>query len=531
VRALARRAFYTRLLSGVLGERAAGPAFVACLGLLIAHDGCAPRPAEHPLAVVEKGPPSLVEAETVVSEFLAAANGGDAAAMPAFFAARWSAQVPPPPAEERALRRETVRAQLGRLDARPVFLTPHGASVLACAERDGWISVDFVFEAAPPRKVVGIRARPAPAPPGAGACGRVTPPRTESELAEALDTYVESRAEFSGIVLLGKGGAPLFTKAIGLAVREGRIPNLADTKFNVGSVSKMFTALAIAQLADAGRLRFADPVRRYLPSFGPPQLEPATLAHLLTHTSGLGDVFRPPFRRERIRLREPKDYIDVFGGELLEFPPGTRGRYSNLGYMALGRVVEQVTGQSYETYLREHVWVPAGMNDTSNAPYDAPLPNRAQGYTHRTPEGRWTREERPNDSFNLVKGSPAGCTVSTAPDLLRLATALGAGTIVSDATLARMTAGHVVLEVPGGFIDGMYGYGFIEEFTRGVRHFGHGGGLPGANAYVEILPESSYSIVVLANEDPPEATWVGDRILMWLVALATPMALAAGAGG
>ncbi len=301
------------------------------------------------------------------------------------------------------------------------------------------------------------------------------------------------------------------------------------TTHGEGLLGHHLTALAIAQLADAGRLALTDPVKLHLPSFGPPQLAPATLTQLLTHTSGLGDVLRPPFREERTRLREPKDYTDAFSRELLEFPPGTRGRYSNLGYMALGRVVEQVTGQSYDAHVQEHVWVPAGMKDTSNTPYDAPLPDRAQGYTHRTLEGGWTREQRPNDPFNLVKGSPAGCTISTATDLLRFATALRAGVIVSADTLARMTAGHVTLESPGGFIDGLYGSGFIEEHTRGVRHFGHGGGLPGANAYVEIVPETNYTIVVLANEDPPEATWVGDRVLMWLVGLAVPSAASAGA--
>ena len=82
-----------------------------------------------------------------------------------------------------------------------------------------------------------------------------------------------------------------------------------------------------------------------------------------------------------------------------------------------------------------------------------------------------------------------------------------------------MTHGDIVLEAPGGLIDGRYGFGFIEEYTGAVRHFGHGGGLPGANSYVEILPDQGYTVVVLANEDSPEATWVGDRILTWLAAM------------
>jgi CubicO group peptidase (beta-lactamase class C family) len=190
--------------------------------------------------------------------------------------------------------------------------------------------------------------------------------------------------------------------------------------------------------------------------------------------------------------------------------------------MALGGVVERVAGESYDAYVREHVWGPAGMTDTSNTAYDAPMTNRATGYTHRILEKgaereRWTPDARPNDALNLVKGSPAACTLSTAPDLLRFAGALLAGKIVDPSTLARMTHGDVPLEAPGGLLDGRYGHGFIEEYSGGVRHFGHGGGLPGANAYFEILPEQGYTIVVLANEDPAEATWIGDRILTWIV--------------
>ncbi len=113
---------------------------------------------------------------------------------------------------------------------------------------------------------------------------------------------------------------------------------------------------------------------------------------------------------------------------------------------------------------------------------------------------------------------------------MRFAGALLAGKIVSPSTLGRMTHGEIELEAPGGLIDGRYGLGFIEEITGALRHFGHGGGLAGANSYVEILPEQGYTIVVLANEDPPEATWVGDRVLTWLAAMPSP-APTAPAGG
>ncbi|HEX4445446.1 MAG TPA: serine hydrolase domain-containing protein [Polyangiaceae bacterium] len=486
--------------------------------------GCAAPPAS-PSTAFQKAAPTLAEAETVSGAFVAALASTDPRAMRGFFEAQWSSQVPVPPEDEVAERAESSRQLLGPLAVRPATLTAHGASVLACAPRDGWITLDFFFEAAAPHKVLGMRARPTTTTQDAGPCGVVPEPATPADIAASLDASMAARVArvpFSGVVLVGKDGTALFAKAYGLADRATKAPNLVDTRFNIGSSSKMFTALAIEQLAGAGRLGLGDPVQRYLPDFGPRELGPATIAHLLTHTSGLGDVFRPPFFEDRSRLREPADYLRAFGAEPLEFSPGARGRYSNLGYMALGGVVERVAGESYDAYVREHVWGPAGMTDTSNTAYDAPMTNRATGYTHRILEKgaereRWTPDARPNDALNLVKGSPAACTLSTAPDLLRFAGALLAGKIVDPSTLARMTHGDVPLEAPGGLLDGRYGHGFIEEYSGGVRHFGHGGGLPGANAYFEILPEQGYTIVVLANEDPAEATWIGDRILTWIV--------------
>jgi CubicO group peptidase (beta-lactamase class C family) len=504
----------------MLAMAAKGIGVAAIAGALA--EGCrAEREAPWP-AVVPKGPPGSEQAARAVDAFLEAANGGDPAAWRSFYSQYWSAAVPPPRVDERLARRAAEHAALGHIEPLPLTMTAHGVSVPACATRDGWITIDFLFEAAAPHKLVGVRARPAPAPPGEHPCEGFAGPSALGELPSRLDAYIAQRGlavPFSGVVLIGKDGAPVFAKAYGLADREARIPNAVDTRFNIASTGKTFTAVAVEQLAEAGRLSLGDPVKRWLPSFGPPELGPATLAQLLQHTSGLGDVFGPPFGELRVGLRQPQDFLNAFGNELLEFPPGERARYSNLGYMALGRVVELASGERYEEYLGKHLFEPAGMGSTSEAPYDAPMPGRAQGYTHQQWNGPWTRDERRNDTMNLVAGSPAGCGVSTAPDLLRFAAALTGGKLLPPATFARMTHGEQVLEAPGGVLDGRYGEGFIDEVTAGVRHVGHGGGLPGANAYFEMIPDRGLTIVVLANQDPPKATWIGDRVLTWLVAL------------
>src|SRR5262249_15110190 len=146
---------------------------------------------------------------------------------------------------------------------------------------------------------------------------------------------------FSGAVLLAKGKTPIFREAYGFASREGKLPNRPDTKFNLGSINKAFTRIAIEQLARAGKLRLDDTIDQWIPEHPAEEGRRITIAQLLDHKGGVGDVFGPKYEAaDRAKLRQIKDWVPLFRDEPLHFEPGTRQEYSNGGYVLLGRVVE-----------------------------------------------------------------------------------------------------------------------------------------------------------------------------------------------
>jgi len=504
-----------------IGENRRSPATRTVAVLVAAVFGAALGCGGQPIAVpfVPKAPPPLERASRIVEEFFAAFNAEGDAALTAFEGARWSSRMPHPEDGVRVKHWVARRPVLGRLELRELTMEPDRVRTVACSASDGWVQVSFFFEAYEPHGVTGIAFRPAPSP-ARGECAGDAAPKDDAALAAAIDAYAQrytSVADFAGVVLAQWGGVRRVLAAYGEADRDAHHPNTVDTRFNVGSVSKMFTATAIGQLTEAGKLRLEDRVRRWLPSFGPPQLDAATVLDLLAHRSGLGDFYGPKFLEMRQRLRTPQDYLDAFDGPLA-FPPGSRFLYSNLGFVALGRIVERASGEDYDAYLDHHVFGPAAMTSTTNARYDVALPGRAVGYTHGPP-GRPTKALTRNDAFNFPAGMPAGCTSATAEDLRRFMDALQHGELLAPAMVASMTAGREAIEVAEGVEDGAYALGFMDEQVAGMRGFGHGGGLPGANAYVEAFPARDAIIVVLANVDPPEATWLGARAAAWLARL------------
>src|SRR5690348_10280359 len=148
----------------------------------------------------------------------------------------------------------------------------------------------------------------------------------EAELAKRV-----AADEFSGAVLIAKAGTPIFERAYGEADREKHIPNTVETKFLFGSMGKMFTALSIMQLAQAGKIKLDDPVSKFLPDYPNRSVAAVTIHQLLTHTGGTGDIFGPEFDAHRLELKEHKDYVTLYGDRGVRFPPGSRWEYSNYG--------------------------------------------------------------------------------------------------------------------------------------------------------------------------------------------------------
>ena len=312
--------------------------------------------------------------------------------------------------------------------------------------------------------------------------------KTEKEVVAALEKEMAAQVaadEFSGVVLLAKDGRPIFRKAYGLADLGLKVPNNPETKFNLGSINKVFTRLSIDQLALDGKLSLDDTIAKWIPDY--PDKDVAarvTIRQLVEMRSGLGDIFTPEYREAaKDRFLKPRDLFPVFAGKPLQFEPGTDRRYSNAGYVVLGAIVEAVSGQDYYEYVREHIFRPAGMTDTDSWELDVPVANRAVGYTKNGPRGGAPGGGRRNNLFNTAfKGSPAGGGYSTADDLLKFDTALRSGLLFKDG--------------------------------RKLKGMGAAGGSPGCNALLEQI-DDHYTLIVLSNYDPPSAERLGELVRGW----------------
>ncbi len=354
-------------------------------------------------------------------------------------------------------------------------------------------------EVSPPHRIVALGLMQISTPPEFA-----QPHLNESDLITVLREKLANDTAaglFSGAVLVAKGGTPVFEQAYGLADRERNTPNMLDTRFRVGSMNKMFTAVSIVQLVQAGKVRLDDPLGKYLNDY--PNKEIATkvtISELLTHTGGTGDIFGPEFDAHRLELKTPSDYEKLYGTRAPEFAPGSKWEYSNYGFILLGLIVEKVSGESYYDYVRENVYAPAGMTSTGSEPESEAVPNRSVGYT--SANGKL----EPNTDTLPYRGTSAGGGYSTVGDLLRFATSLQQHRLLNAAYTQLLTSGKV--DTP----EGRYGFGFSETIANGTHCFGHGGGAPGMNGDLEICPDPGYVVVVLANMDPMAAGRISDFI-------------------
>ncbi|HYL85150.1 MAG TPA: serine hydrolase domain-containing protein [Candidatus Angelobacter sp.] len=339
------------------------------------------------------------------------------------------------------------------------------------------------------------------------------PPRvSQDDALAALRAELDKRAaadSFAGAVLIAKDGKPIFKAAYGLADREKKTPNKLDTQFRIGSMNKMFTAVAVLQLVQAGKIKLTDPLGKYLTDYPNKDLaSKVTIHHLLTHTGGTGDFFGPEFDKHRLELRTLQDYVKLYGQRGVEFEPGSRWAYSNYGFLLLGVLIERVSGQSYYDYVAEHVYKPAGMTLTASLAEDEAVSGRSIGYMHdrgqRGPGNAGAAQTWiPNTNTLPYRGTSAGGGYSTVEDFLRFANALEGHKLLDAEHTELLTSGKV--DTGGGE---KYGYGFGERSFGAMHCFGHGGGAPGMNGDLEICPQEGYVVAVLANLDPPAASRV-----------------------
>jgi D-alanyl-D-alanine carboxypeptidase len=294
-----------------------------------------------------------------------------------------------------------------------------------------------------------------------------------------LDTQ---SAGFSGVALIGRDDVVEVEVAYGVADTARNRKNTRDTRFNLGSVNKTFTAVAIAQLIQQRRLSLDDTLAKHLPEY-PNQAAAAriTIRDLLTHRSGIAQFMRADFGDVSLATA-----VKTVGAEPQTFEPGARQEYSNGGYVVLGRVIEVVSGQAYTAYVSDHIYGPAGMS--------------ASGFF---------RQGDRDDNLALPVGSggaggprtgnPAGGGYSTAADLFRFSRALRTGRLLDQRMTEYLLKGTFA-EQP------RFGFALREQVVGSHRFIGNGGGAPGVNAELRFEPSGLYTVVVLANASPPAAT-------------------------
>ena len=420
------------------------------------------------------------------------------------------------------LYEKTGGFDLTSLPRPPTVPTPPGVAVLVLhSKRDNyWLNLRVVLSQEDKGKLFGYFFTRQEDPKAANAEPWPSGQLTETAIVGEIERHVNLAVEggrFSGVVLIAKGDKVLLKKAYGLANVASNIPNKTDTKFNLGSMNKMFTSVAIAQLVQAGKLSYTDTLAFVLPDY--PNKETAgkiTIRQLLTHTSGLGDFFRPEFFENRDKYKSLTSYLSLFANDPLLFEPGSGWSYSNAGFIVLGVIVEKVSGENYFDYVKEHIFRPSGMINSDYYERDMVISNMALGYTYDDMTDPLHINPRLlNTPFLPAKGSSAGGGYSTADDLLRFSHALLSHQLLSEALTDTITSGKVASPRGPGL---QYGYGFNVTTGFSGRHIiGHGGGSRGINGALSMIPENGYTVVVLANYDPPAADGMAKEIADFLI--------------
>jgi CubicO group peptidase (beta-lactamase class C family) len=353
------------------------------------------------------------------------------------------------------------------------------------------IAIVVGVEAAAPYRISRLGQRPPP--PEARETGAGI--ATDLDVVRALEKYLTSLVQadvFSGAVLVAKDGKVLFSRAYGIANRDFDAPNKLDTKFNLGSMNKMFTSVAIAQLVEKGKLSYDDPLAKFMPEFpNAAAAKKIQIKHLLTHTAGLGSYFNDEFdKNSRARYKTVDQMLELAKGDSLAFEPGTQWSYSNTGMLVLGKVIEVASGQDYFSYIRDNIYRPAGMINSDSYQLDYVNPNLAVGYDKEYGDDG-TKRYRNNIFMHVIRGGPAGGGYSTVEDLMRFADALKGGKLVSKASYEQLTTAKPELSSPN------YGFGFGSEPGSDIT--GHSGGFPGISSNLDIYKKSGYVTVVQSN--------------------------------
>jgi CubicO group peptidase (beta-lactamase class C family) len=311
--------------------------------------------------------------------------------------------------------------------------------------------------------------------------------------ADAYLTAWASQGRFCGAVLIAKGNKIILRKGYGCANYELNAANKPETVFRIGSITKSFTALSILQLEEKGKLNVSDPVAKYVPEL-PAAWREITLHQLLCHKSGIPDFTNATAYSDLADSLHIENALKEYADKPLLTKPGEVLRYSNSGYILLGRVIEKVTGESYEHYLSANIFKPAGMTHTAFDHAAEVVPDRASGY-------RFDGETVINAPYgDSAYGGGAGALRSTVDDMYRFDRALKSGKLFSNAIITKAWTpyGHFIAPPPLP-IQAEYGYGWLIGEDFGHKYVGHGGWVNGFVSQFARYPDDDAVIIVLSN--------------------------------
>jgi D-alanyl-D-alanine carboxypeptidase len=327
---------------------------------------------------------------------------------------------------------------------------------------------------------------------------------------QAADAWIASGKAVGVAVEVSRGGQVVFARGFGRASLDSASPVTPSTEFRVGSVSKQFTAAAIMQLVQAGKLSLNDKLSAYYPNF--PRGDEVTIRELLTHTSGIHNYteFGP---NPLALLQLMKDYttdqwVDHIARQkpLYDFTPGSAWHYTNSGFFLLGAIVEKVSGEPLSQYLHDHIFSPLGMDQTAVDGNSDVGPGRATGYDHAwLPGGGFQRAIY----VSMTVPGGAGALRTSADDLIKWANGLFGDKVVDQPTLAqmltpaRLTDGRLAslarYQMDPSEPTGDYGFGIRIGRFEGHREIGHEGDIFGFNAALDTYPDDQFTVAVVAN--------------------------------
>ncbi len=307
----------------------------------------------------------------------------------------------------------------------------------------------------------------------------------DKDVAALMDAYLAACHKldrFSGSVLIAHKGKIVLSKGYGMANYELGVPNSPETRFRLGSVTKQFTAMAILQLEERGKLKVTDTVKSIFPDY--PGGEKITIHHLLTHTSGIPNFTDSPDYFKTQTLPSPVlQTVERFKNLPLDFAPGERMSYSNSGYVLLGAIIEKVTGGTYEEFVRENIFRPLGMEGSGYDHTETIIKNRASGY-------EFPADKLANASYiDMSIPHAAGALYSTVEDLYKWDRALYTDKLLSPAARTRLFTPF----------KGTYAYGWSIGSFAGHKTIGHGGGINGFTTDIIRFPDDDACVIVLNN--------------------------------